>query len=104
MQRRPRPRGRTGKISGAWEIPQRANDVSGTLPWLRIRPRGPSAMSSLGPHGAEPTQEAATWRKIVAAALDFLFAFFVAEYVVGYLSGKVARGTFELNGAPAVAV
>jgi hypothetical protein len=46
----------------------------------------------------------ATWRIVVAAALDFLFVFFIAGYLVGYLTGNLTGSGFELNGAPALAV
>ena len=61
-------------------------------------------MSNLVPTRAEPRSSAATWRKVVAAALDFLFVFFVAGFAVGYLTGNLTKGGFELNGAPALAV
>ena len=61
-------------------------------------------MSNLSPRGVEPPNSLATWRKTVAAALDFLFASLVAAYVVGYVAGKTAKSGFALNSAPAVAV
>jgi hypothetical protein len=61
-------------------------------------------MSNLVPYRVEPRNCAATWRKVVAAALDFLFAFFVAGFAVGYLTGNLTNSGFELKGAPALAV
>jgi hypothetical protein len=31
----------------------------------------------------------ATWRKVLAAILDFLTVFFVGGYAIGYLTGNV---------------
>jgi hypothetical protein len=61
-------------------------------------------MSNLSPPCAAPRHSAAMWRKVVAAALDFLFAFFIAGFVVGYLTGNLTKSGFELNGAPALVV
>lgn len=61
-------------------------------------------MSYLVPTRVEPRKSAATWRKVVAAVLDFVFVFFIAGYVVGYLTGNLTKGGFELNGAPALVV
>ena len=61
-------------------------------------------MSNLIPYDAEPRKSAATWRKVVAAILDFVFVFFIAGYVVGYLTGNLTNGGFELKGAPALVV
>jgi hypothetical protein len=61
-------------------------------------------MSDLVPYSAEPRTSPAAWRKAVAAILDFLFVFFIAGYAVGYLTGNLTDGGFELKGAPALAV
>jgi hypothetical protein len=61
-------------------------------------------MSNLSPPCVEPRHSVATWRKVVAAALDFLFVFFIAGFAVGYLTGNLTKGGFELHGAPALAV
>jgi hypothetical protein len=63
-----------------------------------------SAMSNLVPCRVEPRPSAAAWRKVAAAALDFLFVFFTAGYVVGYLTGNLTSSGFELKGAPALFV
>ena len=44
----------------------------------------------------------ATWRKVVAAILDFLTVFFVGGYAIGYLTGHVTSEGFKLEGAPAL--
>ena len=61
-------------------------------------------MSDLVPSPAEPRRSVAAWRKITAAALDFIFVFFIAGYFVGYLTGNLTKGGFELSGAPALVV
>ena len=61
-------------------------------------------MSNIVPTHVEPRHSVATWRKVVAAALDFLFIFFIAGFAVAYLTGNLTKGGFELNGAPALAV
>ena len=44
----------------------------------------------------------ATWRKVLAAVLDFLTVFFVGGYVIGYLTGNVTAEGFNLQGTPAL--
>jgi hypothetical protein len=61
-------------------------------------------MSNLSPPCVAPRNSVATWRKVAAAALDFVFAFFVAGYVVGYLTGNLTKGGFALNGLQALVV
>ena len=46
----------------------------------------------------------ATWRKVVAAVLDFIFVFAIAGYVVAYLTGNLTKDGFELEGGPALIV
>ena len=46
----------------------------------------------------------ATWRKVVAAILDFIFIFALAGYVVARFTGNTTDHGFELNGAPAFIV
>ncbi len=43
----------------------------------------------------------ATWRKVVAAILDFVFIFFVGGYVIAYATGDLTEEGFSLNGGPA---
>lgn len=44
----------------------------------------------------------ATWRKVVAAILDFLTVFFVGGYVIGYASGNLTSEGFKLEGGTAL--
>jgi hypothetical protein len=46
----------------------------------------------------------ATWRKVVAAILDFFFVFFAAGFLVGSATGGLTSNGFSLEGAPALAV
>lgn len=48
-----------------------------------------------------PPVPIATWRKVLAAILDFLMVFFIGGYAIGYLTGNVTDDGFKLNGAPA---
>ena len=60
-------------------------------------------MSNLSPPCvAPPPVPVATWRKVVAAVLDFVLAFFIAGFVIGYLTGNLTKNGFELHGAPAL--
>lgn len=49
-------------------------------------------------------QPVATWRKVLAAILDFFTIFFAAGYAVGYLTGNVTAEGFNLQGGPALIV
>jgi len=42
-----------------------------------------------------------TWRKVVAAILDFIFVMFAAGYAIGYMTGNLTAEGFKLEGAPA---
>jgi hypothetical protein len=46
----------------------------------------------------------AVWRKVLAAVLDFFFAFYIAGYTVGYFTSDLTDGGFELKGIPALIV
>jgi len=46
----------------------------------------------------------ATWRKVLAAVLDFLTIFIFGGYVIGYLTGSLTPGGFQLRGGPAFAL
>ena len=61
-------------------------------------------MSDLSVSQTEARKPVATWRKIVAAFLDFLCAFFIAGFAVGYLTGNLTNEGFELHGLPALVV
>jgi hypothetical protein len=43
-----------------------------------------------------------TWRKVVAAILDFLTVFFIGGYVIGYANGNLTSEGFKLEGVPAL--
>jgi hypothetical protein len=43
-----------------------------------------------------------TWRKVVAAILDFLTIFFAGGYAIGRLTGNLTDDGFKLEGAPAL--
>lgn len=42
------------------------------------------------------------WRRVVAAILDALTAFFVFGYLVGAATGGLTEGGFKLEGGPAL--
>jgi len=44
----------------------------------------------------------ATWRKVLAAVLDFLTIFFVGGYAIGYLTGNLTAEGFNLEGKSAL--
>ncbi|MDP1881371.1 MAG: hypothetical protein Q8K88_00670 [Bradyrhizobium sp.] len=44
----------------------------------------------------------ATWRKVLAAILDFVTVFFGGGYAIGYLTGNVTSEGFKLEGMPAL--
>lgn len=43
-----------------------------------------------------------TWRKVVAAILDFLTVFAAGGYLIGRLTGNLTDSGFQLEGAPAL--
>ncbi|MGO4715114.1 hypothetical protein [Bradyrhizobium sp. 2TAF24] len=47
------------------------------------------------------TKPVSTFRKVCAAILDLLLIFFGGGYVIGYLTGGLTEGGFNLNGGPA---
>jgi hypothetical protein len=47
-------------------------------------------------------QPVATWRKVLAAILDFFTVFFIGGYVIGYLTGNLTGEGFKLEGMPAL--
>lgn len=58
------------------------------------------------PTTSEPTasrhgRPAGTWRKVIAAILDFIFIFWAGGYAIGYLSNSLTEGGFSLSGGPA---
>jgi hypothetical protein len=50
------------------------------------------------PKAAKPVS---TWRKVFAAALDFIFVFAIAGYAIASMTGNVGEDGFELKGGPA---
>ncbi len=59
---------------------------------------------SIPASGPDFRQPVATWRKVLAVVLDFIFVFMIAGYAIGYLTGNLANGGFELKGGPALIV
>jgi len=48
-----------------------------------------------------PPKPVATWRKAVAAILDFIFVFAIAGYAIGHFTGNTTEEGFDLKGGPA---
>ena len=46
----------------------------------------------------ETPKPVATWRKVVAAILDFIFVFAIAGYAIGYMTGSLTDEGFSLQG------
>lgn len=44
----------------------------------------------------------ATWRKVLAAILDFFTVFFVGGYAIAQLTGNMTADGFKLEGMPAL--
>ncbi len=51
---------------------------------------------------ADTVNPVATWRKVLAAILDFVTVFFGGGYAIGYLTGSVTAEGFKLEGMPAL--
>ncbi|MBX9645688.1 MAG: hypothetical protein K2X57_01370 [Xanthobacteraceae bacterium] len=51
---------------------------------------------------ADAAKPVATWRKIVAAVLDFVTVFFGGGYAIGSLTGNLTAEDFKLEGMPAL--
>jgi hypothetical protein len=49
-----------------------------------------------------PPKPVATWRKVVAAILDFIFMFAIAGYAIGHFTGNTTEEGFDLKGGSAV--
>jgi hypothetical protein len=43
-----------------------------------------------------------TWRKVLAAILDFFTIFFVGGFIIARLTGGTTDGGFNLQGLPAI--
>ncbi len=50
---------------------------------------------------SETQKPVATWRKVVAALLDFFFILVIAGYAIGYATGDLTDEGFDLKGGPA---
>lgn len=50
---------------------------------------------------ASPPKPVSTWRKVLAAILDFFFIFIVAGYAIGKLTGGTTEEGFRLTDGPA---
>jgi hypothetical protein len=61
-------------------------------------------MSNPAMSHAQPCKPVSAGRKVLTAVLDFITVFAAAGYAVGYLTGNVTEGGFELNGGPALLV
>jgi len=53
---------------------------------------------------SEQSYPAPTWKKIVAAILDFFTVFIAGGMVVAQLTGNMTDGGFSLEGLPALVV
>lgn len=51
---------------------------------------------------ADAAKPVATWRKIVAAILDFVTVFFGGGYAIGAMTGQLTAEGFKLEGMPAL--
>ena len=47
-------------------------------------------------------QSVPTWRRVLAAILDFVTIFFVGGYAIGYFTGNLTSEGFNLQGATAL--
>ena len=47
-------------------------------------------------------KQVSTWRKVVAAILDFICVLMIGGYAIGYLTGNVSDEGFNLQGGPAL--
>jgi DMSO reductase anchor subunit len=51
---------------------------------------------------AETPGTVPTWKKVVAAILDFFTVFFAGGFVIANVTGDTTEGGFNLEGAPAL--
>ena len=51
---------------------------------------------------SELVKPVATWRKVVAAILDFFMIFAIGGYVIGRQTGNLSDDGFKLEGVPAL--
>ncbi len=51
---------------------------------------------------ANGVERAATWKRVVAAVLDFFTVFFAGGFLIGWATGNLTQSGFQLNGWPAL--
>jgi uncharacterized membrane protein YbjE (DUF340 family) len=51
---------------------------------------------------AHEEKQVSTWRIIIATILDLITSFFLLGYIVGWITGDLTEGGFELSGMPAL--
>ncbi|WP_372928953.1 hypothetical protein [Methyloceanibacter sp.] len=51
---------------------------------------------------ASEAKHVSTWRKVLAAILDFFTIFFIGGYIVGYFTGNITAEGFQLQGMSAL--
>jgi len=61
-----------------------------------------AVMSNSAPAQSETRKPISTWRKVLAAFLDFIFVFAIAGYAIGYVTGNLTDSGFDLKGGPAL--
>ena len=54
------------------------------------------------PVDTAPAPRAATWKRVVAAVLDFITTFFVGGYIIGWGTGNLTDAEIKLNRSPAL--
>jgi fucose permease len=47
-------------------------------------------------------QRAPTWKRVIAAILDFFTVFFIGGMIIGRITGDATSGGFNLEGVPAL--
>lgn len=51
---------------------------------------------------ANGVERAATWKRVLAAILDFFTVFFAGGFLIGWATGNLTQSGFQLNGWPAL--
>lgn len=59
-------------------------------------------MSISTPAEIHQPKRPAAWRRVLAPVLDFICVFFIAGYAIGYATGGLKDGGFQLDGKPAL--
>jgi hypothetical protein len=60
------------------------------------------AMSETSNVSSPQPARAATWKRVLAAILDFLTVFYLGGLVIGKVTGDASGGSFSLSGVPAL--